>query len=186
MSSLLFSSAHVLSMEGVSGSLGLIKIVIVRKGKTATLGIGLEHETGDGTKLVQSGLNLLLSPRVGDVLQVHVAEGLRGSIVALRVLLERANKDRLGSQLHPIELLNGSLGTLLRLEVNKTETAALAFGVLGDLAGQDVAKQAEGVVESLVVNLLIQVLHIHVGRVRSANSRVTVRPHNAAGMSLDV
>jgi hypothetical protein len=57
-------------------------------------------------------------------------------------------------------LLNGEVGSLLCLKVHEAVALALACGVCGHLAGQDGAKLAEGVVQRLVVNGLVQVLRL--------------------------
>lgn len=58
----------------------------------------------------------------------------------------------------PPHLLNGQVCSLLCLKVHKAVALGLASGVVGHLAGQDDAKLAEGVVQGLVVNGLVQVL----------------------------
>jgi hypothetical protein len=120
------------------------------------------------------------------VLHVHIAEGLRSAIVALRVLLERTDIDSLGTDLHAVELFNSGLGGFLIFKMNKTKSSALTLGVLSNLAGKNISEQAESVVESLVVDVLVQVLNIYIRRIGSANSRVTVRPHNSARVALDI
>jgi hypothetical protein len=55
--------------------------------------------------------------------------------------------------------------------VHEAVALGLAGGVSGHLAGQDGAKLAEGVVQRLVVNGLVQVLH----KARKAQQRCWVR-----------
>lgn len=58
----------------------------------------------------------------------------------------------------PAHLADGQLGSLLALEVHKAVALGHAVGIRGHLAGQDAAEGAEGVVQRLVVNGLVQVL----------------------------
>ena len=99
---------------------------------------------------------------------------------------------------HAIDLLYGHVSRLLRLKVHKT----IAFGValvikvhlaastVGDhrerqtgsctyLAGQDIAKGTEGVVQSLVVNGAVEVLDEDVPHSRATQRGVTLGPHDA-------
>ena len=56
-------------------------------------------------------------------------------------------------------LLNGELRGLVELVVHEAVALGLASGVQGDLAAQDGAEGGEGVVQRLVVDGLVQVLH---------------------------
>ena len=82
-----------------------------------------------------------------------------------------------------VYLLNGKLGRLLLLEVHKSVALGVAGQVRGDLARQNAAKVGEGVVESLVVDGLVQVLDEDVAHARLAESRVAVAPHDAHGLA---
>ena len=53
------------------------------------------------------------------------------------------------------------------------------------LARQDVSKGRESVVQSLVVNGLVQVFDEDVSHARATKSRVSLRPHDATGRTLD-
>ena len=55
-------------------------------------------------------------------------------------------------------LVNGKLCRLLLFEVHKAVALALTCCIHCHLAGQDVAEGAEGIVQCLVVNALVQVL----------------------------
>jgi len=76
-------------------------------------------------------------------------------------------------------------GSLISLVVNETIALGVAVLVLGDLAAQNVTKGSEGVVKSLVVNSDIKVLDENIALSVLAKSRVTLRPHDAAGAALD-
>jgi hypothetical protein len=70
---------------------------------------------------------------------------------------------------HPVDFLNGLVGGLLRLKLDKPVAFGLARAVGGNLAGQDVAKSCESIMEGLVVDALVQVLQ---RKQEQANSRV--------------
>lgn len=53
------------------------------------------------------------------------------------------------------------------------------------LAGEDVSKRREGVIEGLVINRLIQVLNEDVAHTTLPQGRVTLRPHDAERPAFD-
>jgi hypothetical protein len=59
---------------------------------------------------------------------------------------------------HPVDFLDGLVGGLLRLKLDKPVAFGLARAVGGNLAGQDVAESGESIMEGLVVDALVQVL----------------------------
>jgi hypothetical protein len=70
--------------------------------------------------------------------------------------------------------------------VNKGETSRFAGLVESDLAREDVTEGGKGVVESLVVDLFVKVLDEDVSLASLSQSRVSLRPHDSTGLSLDV
>lgn len=56
------------------------------------------------------------------------------------------------------DLGNSQLGSLLGLEVDEAIALGHTIGISGHLARQNLAEGAEGVMQSLVVNALVQVL----------------------------
>lgn len=74
----------------------------------------------------------------------------------------------------------------LSLEVDEAVALGdVSDGVLHDLAGENVAESAKGVVQRLVVNGPVQVLDEHVAHVGAAHGRVALRPHDTARLVLD-
>mmetsp|Transcript_21873 Transcript_21873/g.46978 ORF Transcript_21873/g.46978 Transcript_21873/m.46978 type:complete len:220 (+) Transcript_21873:2179-2838(+) len=117
------------------------------------------------------------------MLDVHIAVHLRGASV--RTLLEGAHKHGLLSNLHSIHTLNSLLGCVISLIVYEPVPLGFSAVVGGNLARQDVPEQGKRVIQSLVVDGAIQVLHKHVARATLAKTRVTVRPHDTALTALD-
>ena len=76
-----------------------------------------------------------------------------------------SSKPQNGSRYH---LLDGLLRGVLALVVHEAVTLGLASRVKRHLAGQDVAKRREGIVQRLVVDVLVQVLRI--SRARNISS----------------
>lgn len=77
------------------------------------------------------------------------------------------------------------MGRLVIFEVNETVAARLAIIISGDFARKDVAEKGKGIIQGLVVNGLVEVLHEHVGVTSLPQSGVPVRPHNTALLASD-
>ena len=56
--------------------------------------------------------------------------------------------------------------------MDKAVTLGAALLIVGDLAGEDVAKGTEGIVEHLVIDALVEVLDENVPLARLANGRI--------------
>lgn len=143
---------------------------------------------GDIAVLGEELTELLVGDLGGDVLDVDVGEvGLHLLKLALAILLGDvvADIDLLLVEKHAVDVLDGVGGSLVGLVVNETVTLGVAVLVLGDLAAQDVTESSEGVVKRLVVDGDIKVLNKDVALASLAQSRVTLRPHDAAGAALD-
>ena len=91
-----------------------------------------------------------------------------------------ADIDLLVVQKHTIDGFDGSLGSLGGLVVDEAVALGAALLVGGDLAREDVTEGSERVVQSLVVDGLVQVLDEDVALTGLAEGRVTLRPHDAA------
>jgi hypothetical protein len=83
-------------------------------------------------------------------------------------------------QQHAVDSLNGSLGGLAGLIVHEAVTTRAALLVGGDLAREHIAEGDKGVVESLVIDLLVEVLDEDIALTGLAKLRVALRPHDAA------
>mmetsp|Transcript_26446 Transcript_26446/g.61954 ORF Transcript_26446/g.61954 Transcript_26446/m.61954 type:complete len:245 (-) Transcript_26446:28-762(-) len=87
---------------------------------------------------------------------------------------------------HAIQLFNGSIGCFGSLVVDVTISLGETGLAVGDnLAGKNVSKQTEGVVQLLVVDRLVEVLDKDVSNTRSTKRWITLAPHDAAGLVLD-
>jgi len=136
---------------------------------------------GDLPELGENFLQFLVTEVLSKVLDVHVGEllGLLSQLLlALLAGNESANKDLLLIQQHAINLLDGVHGSLLGLKVNKSITLAGSISILGNFTGEDVTEGRKGIVHSLVVNGLVQVLDEDVADSRSPEGGVTLAPHN--------
>ena len=89
-------------------------------------------------------------------------------------------------QKHTVDSLDSGIGGLGGLVVNEAVALGAALLIGCDLARKDIAESSEGVVKSLVVNSLVQVLDEDVALAGLAESGVTLGPHDAAanGFSL--
>lgn len=82
-------------------------------------------------------------------------------------------------------MLDGVVGSLGGLVVDETVTLGVGELILSDLAAENVTEGSKGVVESLVVNGVVEVLDEHVALASLAQSGVTLGPHDAARLTLD-
>ncbi len=83
-------------------------------------------------------------------------------------------------------LLDSKLRRLLLLVVDESIPLGVASQIGGHLAGEDVAKGGEGVVQGLVVNAFVKILNENVAHTGLAEGRVTVAPHDAHGLALAI
>ena len=86
----------------------------------------------------------------------------------------------LPTEQHAMDLLDGSVGSLLCLKVHKSIALRLTHLVLGHLARKNVPKGTEGVEEGLVVDGLVKVFDADVAHPRATKRRVTLGPHYPA------
>mmetsp|Transcript_12031 Transcript_12031/g.26212 ORF Transcript_12031/g.26212 Transcript_12031/m.26212 type:complete len:686 (+) Transcript_12031:238-2295(+) len=181
--SLLFLSAHVLAVEGFHGLGCALRGLEVHEAELSAELVLHDDMGSDGTELAEHGLELVLVEPLGQVLGIDVGEdGCRVPLVALQ---EALNFDCLLADLHAIDTLDGLLGGFLGLVVHEAIASRLTVDVAGHLAGEDVSKQAEGVVEGLVVDVAVQVLHEDVAHAALTEAGVALAPHDAAGPALD-
>mmetsp|Transcript_23249 Transcript_23249/g.32848 ORF Transcript_23249/g.32848 Transcript_23249/m.32848 type:complete len:336 (-) Transcript_23249:11-1018(-) len=150
------------------------------------LGIRSNFEAGDLASLGEQLLNLVLVYVFGNVLHVHVSEASSVANSAFLLGFEGLNADFLAGNHLAVNTLDGALGSLFTLVMDKAISKRLAFAVNTHLAGKNVAKHRESVVQTLVVNGFCQIFHKDVALARSAQGRVSVRPHDAAGAVADV
>merc|ERR1719337_728257 len=160
-------------------------VLEVHEREGAPLRILLHQRRGHGPELGEHLLQLGLIPAPRHVLHVKIREvfRLRVAFSGLRVLL---HAHCFLADLNIIHALDRLLRRVLRLEVHEPVTLRLASLITSDLAREDVAEEAERVVEGFVVDVGVQVLHKYVPLASLAHGRVTVAPHNAAGAALDL
>lgn len=163
---------------------------VVDETETTALAILVTAQSGRGdfTELLEEGTELLVGDLGVNVLDVDVGEvGLHLLELALAVLLGDvvADENLLVVQKHTVDVLDGVVGSLGSFVVD--ETVALGVGklILGNLAAKNVTKGGKGVVESLVIDGAVEVLDEDVALASLAQSGVTLRPHDTAGLALD-
>ncbi|KAK8919492.1 hypothetical protein VCV18_008318 [Metarhizium anisopliae] len=142
----------------------------------------------DVTILLEELTELVVGGLSADILDVNVGKvSFHLLKLALTVLLRdvMTDVDLLLVEKHAINVLDGLVSSLVRLVMDKTIALGVAVLVLGNLAAQNVAKGSKGIMESLVVNRNIQVLDEDIALASLAESRVTLRPHDAARTALD-
>ena len=164
-------------LDRLGGCLGFLE---ADKAEALGLALAVLHdddggELADGTEHL---LELVLVDRLVKVLHVHVVERGRAA-AALAAALERADVHLLVVQEHPVHLVDGLLRSLLLGELHETVALGDSLAIGGDLGGHDVAELGEGVVESLVVDLLVEVLDEDVADAGLAKRGISLRVHDA-------
>ena len=79
-----------------------------------------------------------------------------------------------------MDLLDGSVGSLLCLKVHESKALGLTHLVLGHLARKNVPKCTEGVEEGLVVDGLVKVFDEDIAHPRATKRGVRLVPHDPA------
>mmetsp|Transcript_44915 Transcript_44915/g.80776 ORF Transcript_44915/g.80776 Transcript_44915/m.80776 type:complete len:228 (+) Transcript_44915:973-1656(+) len=125
-----------------------------------------------------------VSPLFWHVLHVEVCERSVGGI-SIVTFHERAHFHGLFTNLHAIDSFDGLFARLLGFVLDESVAERVALSIRSDLAGQDVAEKAEGVIERLVVDVLVQVLDVDVAGSALAQAWVSLAPHDAARAALD-
>lgn len=170
---------------------GVLVVDVVDETETAALTslvVVSERGRGDISVLLEQDAELVVGGLELDVLDVDVGEvGLHLLELAHAVLLGDvvADEDLLLVQEHAVDHLDGLVGGLGGLVVDETVALGVGVLVLGDLAAENVAEGSKGVVKGLVVNGGVEVLDEDVALASLAQSRITLRPHDAAGLALN-
>jgi len=175
----------LLNSLGGGGHLGEVD-----EGEALRLTVSIVHESEGGN--LSENRELLLDVSLGDrlveILDEDVGELLLGGTIlelTIGLAFELADVDNLLLEHFAVDLLDGSLSSLLGLVVDETVALGAAFIVVGDLAREDVAEGTESIVEHLVIDALVEVLDEDVALARLANGRITVGPHDADWTALD-
>mmetsp|Transcript_12032 Transcript_12032/g.26218 ORF Transcript_12032/g.26218 Transcript_12032/m.26218 type:complete len:566 (+) Transcript_12032:483-2180(+) len=179
---LLLLGALVLAIELCDGLRRRLGLLVVHEGEPAAVLVLQQGRGGDLAEGPEHLVHLGLVHVVGQVLGVDVGEGGGVALIALQEVL---NLHGLVADLHAVHALDGLLRSLLGLVVHEAIASRLTVDVAGHLAGEDVSKQAEGVVEGLVVDVAVQVLHEDVAHAALTEAGVALAPHDAAGPALD-
>jgi hypothetical protein len=180
----------VLLVESVDGLGGVFVVLVVDE--TESLGFTLVVGGDDGRGNLSVGFEhrteLVGVDLEGNVLDVEVGE-VSTNLVDLGLTFTLGDVDSdvddLVVEEHTVDSLDGGTSSLGGVVVNESVTERLALSVNGDLAREDVSEGGKGVVESLVVDVLVEVLDEDVASSVLAKSRVTLRPHDSARALLD-
>jgi hypothetical protein len=179
-------SAVVLGLvEGVDGRAGILVVVIVDESETLALSlmVGLKYGGCDRPVLLEEFVELLLGNLWIKVLHVDVCK-------LFFLLVELSEAFLLGDmvsdidlsvvQQHAIDGLDGTVSSLGSVVMDK----AVAFGtsavVRGDFAGKNIPERRKGVMESLVVDLLVEILDKDIALTGLADGGISLGPHDTA------
>mmetsp|Transcript_77772 Transcript_77772/g.240981 ORF Transcript_77772/g.240981 Transcript_77772/m.240981 type:complete len:661 (-) Transcript_77772:101-2083(-) len=181
----LLVGAHLLQVQLLDALLRLLSDFKVDEGELAALAVLADGHRGDVSVGTEHLLDLLFIPILGVVFDVEVGVVHDAGPVAIIALDELADIDRLVANLHAVHAFDRLCGRLRCLVVHKAVALRLAPSVRRDLAREDVAEEAEGVIEGLVVDVAVQVLHVDVAVAALPQARVALAPHDAARAVLD-
>mmetsp|Transcript_49129 Transcript_49129/g.81547 ORF Transcript_49129/g.81547 Transcript_49129/m.81547 type:complete len:247 (+) Transcript_49129:622-1362(+) len=172
-------------MQGLNACDCLLTLLEVDKSELAALGVCQDDRRCNGAKLAKLLEKRLLTPITGIILdiQVRVFDNLR--LRTLAALQKKGYLYGLFSDLHTIDSSNRLLCRLLSLVVDKAISARFPIRLTRNLAGEDVSKQTEGIIESLIVNVAIQILHVDVACTALSKAWVSLAPHDSARAALD-
>ena len=170
---------------------GVLVVLVVDETETLRLALSVGGDDGGGdlAERLEELAELVLGDLKGEVLDVEVGE-VGADLVDLGLALTLgdvdADEDDLVVKKHAVDTLDGGASSLGGVVVDETVAERVALAVDADLAGEDVSERGEGVVKSLVVDVLVEVLDEDVAGAVLAEGGVALRPHDAAGASLDL
>lgn len=142
---------------------------------------GLSERLDEILKLLLGGLDInVLDEEVGELSSLLFDLGL--SLLLSDVV---SDIDLFVIEQHAVDSLDGGSGGFASGVVNKGETSRFASLVETDFTREDFTECGKGVVESLVVDRFVKVLDEDVSLTSLSQSRVSLRPHDSAGLGLD-
>jgi hypothetical protein len=142
---------------------------------------GLSERLDEILKLLLGGLDInVLDEEIGELSSLLLDLGL--SLLLSDVV---SDIDLFVVEQHAVDSLDGSSGSFTSGVVDKGESSGLATLVETDFAREDLTESGKGVVESLVVDRFVKVLDKDVSLTSLSQSRVSLRPHDSAGLVLD-
>mmetsp|Transcript_6690 Transcript_6690/g.15234 ORF Transcript_6690/g.15234 Transcript_6690/m.15234 type:complete len:558 (-) Transcript_6690:17-1690(-) len=130
-------------------------------------------------------LQPLIIPLIRNVLDKHIRKRLR--IRSVITTHKHANLNFLTINQHAIQLLNGIRGRLIRLIVNIAIPLGKSSPLIGNnLTTQNIPKQRKRIVQLLIINPLVQILHKDVSHAAPPHGRIALAPHDATRLALDI
>lgn len=163
-------------------------LVVVEVGETEALRLALGvlgDSDGEHSAVgLQQVSDSVLGPRERELLQVQVSPVVLGGAILTTNEVGHGNLDIVDK--HAVELLNGVSGGLGSLKVDIAVSLGRALVVLGDLTGEDVAEDGEGVVQALMVHRRSEVADEDVAEAGLAERRISLGPHDTAWAATDV
>ena len=195
-------------MKLVNSLLSLFVIFVVYESKALAVALLIDRDDGrcNSTEFCEDFIELFLGDFQVNVLDIKISE-LRLLLIDFRLAFlfddykhrknygrgstyfagdMVSNIDLLIVQQHTIHSFDSGVGSLGSLVVNKSVPFGAADFIGGNFARQDISESSKRVVESFVVNLLVQVLDEDIALPGLAKSRVTLRPHNPAVGTLEL
>mmetsp|Transcript_74881 Transcript_74881/g.165367 ORF Transcript_74881/g.165367 Transcript_74881/m.165367 type:complete len:248 (-) Transcript_74881:135-878(-) len=173
---LVFSQVH--AMQFFHASLGIVATLIVHKRKFSSFFVYLHSSSGNRATLTKELHELCFVPVLWVVLNIEICEVLLFSILV--PLLEQTYRYCFVSNHHAVDPFNCLPCCILEFVMHKSIAVGLSRTIGSHFAGQDIAKQAKGVIQSLVINVRVKIADVDVPSACLAQSGVTLAPHDSA------
>jgi hypothetical protein len=87
---------------------------------------------------------------------------------------------------HSVELLNSIFSSFSSFKVHITITFGFSSFIIGNFTGENISKDRESIVQSLVVNGWGEIADKNVAQTSFTETRISLRPHDAARLSTNV
>ena len=100
-------------------------------------------------------------------------------------MIENFNLHFLVIQQHAINLGDCILGSIFVVKMYKAIAFRISVFSVSNLTRENVSESTEGVIQSLVIDTLVQILNENVSDTRFAKRRIALRPHDSTRSSLD-
>mmetsp|Transcript_27305 Transcript_27305/g.47109 ORF Transcript_27305/g.47109 Transcript_27305/m.47109 type:complete len:233 (-) Transcript_27305:291-989(-) len=183
-------ASNVLPIHGFSSLLGAIGVVKIDEAESTGGTCFILHDDGARyvAELLEHRPKLVLINIQVQILHEDVREvplGVPGA--AVHPPHKRPDKDLPAIQKHAVDLLHGKICCFLGFEVHEPVSPALARRFIhGHFARANGSKGDESVIQSLVVDGFVEVLHENIPRATFAKTWIPLRPHDTTWLSQNV
>ena len=180
----------ILLVKVIDSLCGILVVLVVDETEALRLSFVVHRDDsrGDLSVLLEHRSEFCLVDFEREVLDVEVGEVSADFVdLGLTFTLGNVNSDvdDLVVEEHTVDTFDGGTSGFGGIVVNESVTERVSLSIDSDLAREDVSEGGKGIVKSLVVDVLVEVLDEDVSSSVLAKSGVTLRPHDSARALLD-